>query len=238
MARRNAYLRETPKFHYLRRLEQLRRLYLEVARRSMSRGGLEQRKDVFWLQCVEVAAALDPRANREIGRVASARRRRRDQLVERHIPPFFRWDRLEEVLSSAHLGAEDGSASESGLLRGDGVSPGRVTGRARIVTDPGDSRALGPDAILIAPRADPGWTPLFLAVRAVVVETGSLISHSSIVAREYGLPMVVNVPHATRLREGVALTVDGTEGWLRVEESDDDGQNDAGASEPDTHPGR
>jgi pyruvate,water dikinase len=113
-----------------------------------------------------------------------------------------------------------------------------VTGRARIVTDPADGRALGSDAVLVAPRADPGWTPLFLGVRAVVVEAGSLISHSSIVAREYGLPMVVNVPHATRLREGAVLTVDGTEGWLRVEESDDNGQDEVGPSERDPHPGR
>jgi pyruvate,water dikinase len=228
-ARRNAFLRETPKFHYLRRLEQLRALYRELGRRSIARAGLERADDVFQLARCEIDAALRGGAEgREIAAVAAARRTRRELLLPLPLPPVFRWERLEEILAGAVKTSAPIPAA--GLLRGDGVSPGRVSGRARIVTDPSDARELGSDAVLVAPRADPGWTPLFLAVRAVVVETGSVVSHSSIVAREYRLPMVVNVPGATRLREGTPLTVDGSEGWVRVEEPE--GPTSTGPREP------
>jgi pyruvate,water dikinase len=77
--------------------------------------------------------------------------------------------------------------------------------------------ALPDDAVLVAPRTDPAWTPLFLSVRAVVVEVGSPLSHSAIVAREYGLPAVVNVTGATqRIATGQRVRVDGDTGRVAV----------------------
>src|SRR5262249_29861547 len=102
------------------------------------------------------------------------------------------------------------------VLTGIAASAGRVRGRVRVVLDPLDGARLGPGDVLVARFTDPAWTPLFLSVRAVVVETGSLLSHASIVARELRVPSVVRVPQATRgRRAGEQVGVDGSRGVVR-----------------------
>jgi pyruvate,water dikinase len=104
-------------------------------------------------------------------------------------------------------------------LEGIAVSPGRVTGRARVILDPRQDGEIEPGEILVAPVTDAGWTPLFIAAAGVVVDVGSTLSHGSTVAREYGLPAVVNVKHGTRLiRSGQTITVDGTHGVVVLEQ--------------------
>ena len=111
------------------------------------------------------------------------------------------------------------------VLVGIAGSSGRVEGRARIVVDPAQTVLLPPDAssgqvsgydrqdILVVPFTDVSWTPLFMGIGGLIAETGGQLSHSAIIAREYGLPAVVNVKNATRLiREGQTVIVDGTQG--------------------------
>jgi len=93
-----------------------------------------------------------------------------------------------------------------------------VIGRARVVLTPAEASTLQPGDILVTRATDPGWTPVFSMIAAAVLEIGGTLSHGAIVAREYGLPAVVNVPQATqRIRDGQLLQVDGTQGkvWLR-----------------------
>ncbi|MGD8463799.1 MAG: PEP-utilizing enzyme, partial [Anaerolineae bacterium] len=87
-------------------------------------------------------------------------------------------------------------------------------GFARVIHDPADVETpLTRDEILVVPFTDVSWTPLFSGIGGVIAETGGQLSHSAIVAREYGLPAVVNVKHATRLIEdGRRVKVDGTRG--------------------------
>ena len=87
----------------------------------------------------------------------------------------------------------------------------------RILKSPEEADRLQPGDVLVASATDPGWTPLFLVAGAVVLELGSMLSHGAVLAREYGLPAVVNVPDVLRhLEEGQKITVDGTRGavWL------------------------
>jgi pyruvate,water dikinase len=103
------------------------------------------------------------------------------------------------------------------VLRGLGVSPGRVTGRARVILDPRTESRIEQGEILVAPVTDTGWTPFFLVAAALVVDVGGLLSHGSIVAREYGIPGVLNVLHGTRrIRTGQTLTVDGSRGEVII----------------------
>ena len=98
-------------------------------------------------------------------------------------------------------------------LDGMGVSPGRVTGVARVVTDPRNGAHIEPGEILVAPVTDVAWTPLFAQAAGLVVEVGGLLSHGSIVAREYGGPAVVGVAGATKtIRTGDRITLDGATG--------------------------
>lgn len=100
-------------------------------------------------------------------------------------------------------------------LVGWAASPGHTTGTVRIVSSLADGSRLNQGDVLVAHATDPSWTPLFLVAGAVVLEMGGPLSHAAIVAREFGLPAVLNVPHATHsLREGEMVRVDGTLGFV------------------------
>jgi pyruvate,water dikinase len=102
------------------------------------------------------------------------------------------------------------------VWHGIGVSSGQVTGIARVIRHPEEGVRLGHGEILVAPSTDPGWTPLFLRAKAVVMEIGGYLSHGAIVAREYGLPAVVNMPGILdHIKDGDTLTVDGDGATVR-----------------------
>jgi pyruvate,water dikinase len=100
-------------------------------------------------------------------------------------------------------------------LIGWAASPGRLLGTVRIVSSLTDGARLQQGEVLVAHATDPSWTPLFLVAGAIVLEMGGPLSHAAIVAREFGLPAVLNVPHATHLlQEGETVLVDGTLGII------------------------
>jgi pyruvate,water dikinase len=103
-----------------------------------------------------------------------------------------------------------------GALVGTAVSPGIVEGIARVVRDP-TSETLQPGEILVAPFTDPGWTPLFINAAGLVMEVGGLMTHGSVVAREYGIPAVVAVPNATtEIETGQMLRLNGDGGYVEL----------------------
>jgi len=101
-------------------------------------------------------------------------------------------------------------------LTGLAVSPGVVTGRARVILHAQDDQVL-PGEVLVAPFTDPGWTPYFINAAGIVMDQGGLLSHGSIVAREYGIPCVVNVGPATKIiKTGQMIEVDGDRGVVQI----------------------
>jgi pyruvate,water dikinase len=104
----------------------------------------------------------------------------------------------------------------AGALAGLPVSAGTVEGRARVILDMSDADLDAGD-ILVTAFTDPSWTPLFVAIAGLVTEVGGLMTHGAVIAREYGLPAVVGVEHATRLiRDGQRIRVHGTEGYVEI----------------------
>jgi pyruvate,water dikinase len=98
---------------------------------------------------------------------------------------------------------------------GTGIAAGQATGSARVILHPRDGNRLKQGEVLVAPSTDPGWTPLFLRAAAIVMETGGYLSHGAIVAREYGIPAVANLPGLLeRVRDGDRLLVDGDAGTV------------------------
>lgn len=129
-------------------------------------------------------------------------------------PPPSVW-RKRAVEDLAPLGAGE-------VLTGIAACPGTATGRVRVLLDPGQCEDLRPDEILVAPATDPGWTPLFAAAAAVVVDVGAPLSHAAIVSRELGIPCVVSARAATRrLPDGTLVTVNGAECTVTVIETVD-----------------
>jgi pyruvate,water dikinase len=125
------------------------------------------------------------------------------------VPPVTTWPKKKDPAVAV--------AQPGEILTGLPACPGVATGTARVINDPSEATDLQPGEILVAPMADPGWTPLFTSAEAVVVNVGAALSHAAIVSRELGIPCVLGVQHATkRIPNGARLSVDGTSGLVTV----------------------
>src|SRR5207248_8189732 len=103
-----------------------------------------------------------------------------------------------------------------GALVGLSVYAGMVEGRTRVILDMAEAD-IAPGDILVTAYTDPSWSPLFVAIAGLVTEVGGLMTHGAVIAREYGLPAVVGVEHATRLiRDGQRIRVNGTDGYVEI----------------------
>jgi pyruvate,water dikinase len=104
----------------------------------------------------------------------------------------------------------------AGALVGLPVSAGTIEGRARVILNIAEANLEAGD-ILVTAYTDPSWTPLFVAIKGLVTEVGGLMTHGAVIAREYGVPAVVGVEHATRLiRDGQRIRVHGTDGYVEI----------------------
>lgn len=109
--------------------------------------------------------------------------------------------------------AEPTAPGLGNTLAGMGVALGRASGAAKLICHPDEGRKLQAGDVLVATSTDPGWTPLFLRASAIVMEAGGSLSHGAIVAREYGIPAVVNIPGVMKIiKDSQLITVDGDEG--------------------------
>ena len=144
-----------------------------------------------------------------------------DDLVRQRKDEFASYQSLTppRVLTSdgeAIAGAYRRDDLPAGALAGLPVSAGTVEGRARVVLDMAAADLQAGD-ILVTAFTDPSWTPLFVAIAGLVTEVGGLMTHGAVIAREYGLPAVVGVEHATRLiRDGQRIRVNGTDGYVEI----------------------
>lgn len=223
-------LREHPKYLLVRALDLVRPTLLDTGAMLTAAGRLGHPEDVWWLTMPELLAAADGllRSTPATGPATDARSARLDDLraaVERRRAQSARDARLTppRLMTSdgivPTLAAEPGAAP-AGALAGNAVSPGVAEGSARVVLDPARAE-LRPGEILVAPFTDPGWTPLFTQAAGLVMEVGGLMTHGSVVAREYGLPAVVGVEHATsRIVTGQRIRVHGDEGFVELLEDE------------------
>jgi pyruvate,water dikinase len=107
-------------------------------------------------------------------------------------------------------------AAVEGELSGVPISPGVVQGRVKVLQYASEKK-LRPGEILVARATDPGWTPLFINARGIILEIGGALQHGAVVAREYGIPCVSGLDDATRLlKDGQLVEVDGSNGTVRI----------------------
>ncbi|HEU4456556.1 MAG TPA: PEP-utilizing enzyme, partial [Longimicrobium sp.] len=200
--------REYPKYGMVSRYFVYKQALMEEADRLVRAGVLREKEDIFFLRFEELQDVV--RTNQvDDGLI----RRRRDEFraYQALTPP--------RVLTSdgeAVAGAYRRDDLPAGALVGLPVSAGTVEGRARVILDMAEAD-LEPGDILVTAYTDPSWTPLFVAIKGLVTEVGGLMTHGAVIAREYGLPAVVGVEHATRLiRDGQRIRVHGTDGYVEI----------------------
>jgi rifampicin phosphotransferase len=214
----------------------MRRMLLELGRRLVEAGTLKLPADVFWLRRQEVeklASSLDEGETRP-GSLSEAVEQRkmlwrgRRRVTPPQLLPRDSWFMFFEGLMPARSEDQTGDT-----IRGVGASAGQVTAPARVLGGPEDFGQMRPGEVLVAAITTPAWTSLFAMASAVVTDVGGPLSHSSIVAREYGIPAVLGTAVATRrVRSGQNVRVDGDAGTVTLLDGED-GERPAGvASEP------
>ncbi len=202
LARRYLQLREQQRWTFDRLMHRMKACALALDL-------LPRPSEVRWLQLSELRELSDGARS-----LASAQ-----DLIERRASQWARY--AQDPEAPIFLNGDEGVEvhGDGHTLRGLGISPGRATGTVRVLRSPHEAQRLQPGEILVAVSTDPGWTPLFLRAGAVVLELGSMLSHGAVLAREYRLPAVVNVPGATSLlKEGQRVTVDGRRGMVWLED--------------------
>lgn len=194
---------------------------MALGRKLSATGVIEQPADVFFLRLAELAVlAAEPQS---VTGVVEQRRTAFEHYQTLEPPqsigaPLVLKDRPgpSQVIHRYFFGTIT-PPSDQTTIRGQGASQGIVTGRARIVRDLGEASRLEQGDVLICKATAPPWTPLFAIASGVVTDSGGILSHSAICAREYGIPCVVGTQDATALiPDGAMITVDGTKGTVTV----------------------
>lgn len=200
--------REYPKYGMVSRYFVYKQALMEEAARLVHAGVLRETDDIFYLRFDELHDVV--RTNR-VDHELLRERRAAFQTYRALTPP--------RVLTSdgeAVAGAYRRDGLPAGALAGLAVSAGTVEGRARVILEMATAD-LEPGDILVTAFTDPSWTPLFVSIAGLVTEVGGLMTHGAVIAREYGLPAVVGVQHATRLiRDGQRIRVHGTDGYVEI----------------------
>lgn len=200
--------REYPKYGLVNRYFIYKQALLQEAEDLLQAGAIQQKEDVYYLSLEELRALVE---THQTDYQLIRQRKEEYKIYERLTPPRVMTSDGEIIAGKyrqEHLPA--------GAIAGLAVSSGVVEGRARVILNIEEADIEEGD-ILVTSFTDPSWTPVFVSLTGLVTEVGGLMTHGAVVAREYGLPAVVGIEHATRLiRDGQRIRVNGTEGYVEL----------------------
>lgn len=221
---------------------------MELGKRFERKGILHSRNDIFYLEVEEVLNFVEGKSTTSNLAELAELRKRETEKFKNELPPPNRIVTHNAVvpnftggsqtcLSHATVGAPPCVAQTEieTIKHGLGCSPGVVRGRVRVVRDPASAQPLE-DEILIAERTDPGWIVLFTQAKGIIVEYGSLLSHTAIVSRELGIPAIVSASGVMNwLADGDFIEFDGKTGSIKKLSSSSSNEPEANESSIDLH---
>lgn len=210
--------RENLRFERTRIFGRARKVFMAMARELVRLGHLDDPRDVFFLTVEELLGATEGfGATQDLRPLVRLRREEMDRSAAQDDPP----ERIAVQGAAINIclakdrsqsAAQEAGADSEIQRTGTACSAGVVTARARVIRDPA-KQSIEPGDILVARHTDPGWIAVFSNASAIVVERGSLLSHSAIVAREMGIPCVVALKRATEwIKDCETISVDGGSG--------------------------
>jgi pyruvate,water dikinase len=219
--RKHVRNRENLRFARTRMFGVARRIFLAIGDDWVRQGVLRDRQDIFFLTMEEIIAFVDGRSvTRNMQALSDLRRAEFEAFRASEPDERFVTHGLPHTLTRYVGKAADTPAQVADLapneLAGTPCCPGVVIQPTRLIREPGDDLRLDGE-ILVTPRTDPGWVTLFPAVSGLLVEKGSILSHSAIVARELGLPTIVGIKGlCAKVNQGQRVTMDGTTGRVSI----------------------
>jgi phosphohistidine swiveling domain-containing protein len=191
----------------------LRTFAIRVGARLAREGVIERPHDVLYLRRAEVPGLIRSAQDRRL--VVAERKAEHEHW--RAIDPPSRIGKPSDESPSGRFGGERFAKEDDAIVRGTGASAGTVRGPARVVLGPKDFERVRPGDIIVAPSSNPSWVPLFTIAGGLVTNTGGVLCHAAVVAREFALPAVVGTGDATtRIADGQMLELDGTTGFVRL----------------------
>ena len=202
--------------YWIDRLSQarLRALALRVGRRLVREGTFTEPDDVFFLHREEVAAALRDGGSRK----ALVAERRTEHARNEGLTPSYWVGKIPEQPTASDLfDVPRISNATPDFLKGTGASAGVVRGPARVTLSQDDFGRIEPGDIIVCPSSNPSWVPIFTIAGGLITNTGGVLSHAAVVAREFGLPAVVGTGDATtKIADGRQVEIDGTAGTVKL----------------------
>ncbi|AUX45426.1 phosphoenolpyruvate synthase [Sorangium cellulosum] len=200
--------REYPKYGLVNRYFVYKQALLQEAERLVQESVIHDAEDIYYLTFDELREVV---RTRQLDDQVVSKRKAEHELNKKLTPPRV-------ITSDGEIvaGAYQRADLPAGAIVGLPVSSGVVEGRARVLLDMADADLEAGD-ILVTAFTDPSWTPLFVSIKGLVTEVGGLMTHGAVIAREYGLPAVVDVENATKLiRDGQHIRVNGTDGYIEL----------------------
>ena len=203
-------IRENMRYYSDIYLEQFRRLYLEIGNRWQAEGKLRRPEDIVYLSKAEIDEAC--KEGIDVRKITEKRKREYKQYRYLNTPEVITDDtRLQPVDRSI-------PDEEVFLLSGEVASPGFISGSARVVREARDLLSFKQGEILVAEYTDPSWTPVLSKASGIIIEAGGFLSHGSIVAREYGIPTLIQVEGSMKqIQTGNRLELDTIRKCVRIE---------------------
>lgn len=208
-----AGLRELPKFIMIRIMGHVREKMLKEGEKLVDAGDIDDEKNLFFLYNDETELLARGELKDFKGIIHERKAKMQSENKRTSLPQVIASDGFALYGGSASTSNKEGM---SNALYGVPVSPGSYEGRVHIIHDPSKAK-LSQGEVLCCHGTDPSWTPLFLSAGALIMEVGGLMTHGSVVAREYGIPAVVGLDNVTeRLFTGQLVRVDGLSGIIDI----------------------
>lgn len=203
-------LREHHKFAVIILFDIYKHGILEESEDLVKKGILKDKEDIFYFTLDQVIGLLEGNFSGDAGEHIESIKKQYERY-KKLTPPRV-------ITSNGEIiaGSMKNKNAPEGALKGLPVSAGVIEGTARVILRLEDAR-LNPGEILVAPYTDPGWTPLFTSSAGLITEVGGMMTHGSVIAREYGIPAVVGIDKATEIiKDGSHIRVNGTEGYVEI----------------------
>lgn len=215
-ARELVSARENLRYERTRAFGMVRELFSQIGKRFYAEDIILKSRDIFYLSKEEIFSFIEGTSVTQNIKALIALRKEEFEKYKNQKPPSERFATYGSVYYANDFFSLKKAEMMPGDLKGIGCSPGKVKGKVKVVLDPNEIGSLNGD-ILVTSSTDPGWTILFPGCSGIIVERGSLLSHSAIVSREMGKPCIVSVTGLlNRLKTGDEIEMDGSTGEIKI----------------------